>query len=141
MVLDFFLAEYGEEALGAWARFEGLLPLMARGGRFIASHAEPRRAYSPEEIIGARGDHDVVTGLTWTRDGESAEGSVNGMLESFLPGVEGAFYFGGHRIVSSGYALRAGGRFVQLHDPVNRSVACVAADAAFNPERDVRSVK
>ncbi len=141
MVLDFFIAEYGIAALTAYADFEKLLPLVARGPRFIASHAEPLRAYGVSEIVAAPGNHEIVEGLTWTGNDESAEGSVEAMLGEFLPGVEGSAYFGGHRVIEGGYRARAGGRYFQLHDPIARSVACVPADRPFNPETDVRSVK
>lgn len=141
MVLDFMEAFYGRPFLGLWSRFEKALPLFARGARFLASHAEPARAYAREELIDARSRPDVVRGLTWTDNDAAAEGSVARMLGALLPGRPGGRYFGGHRVIPGVYRLRAGGLFVQVHNPARYGIAWVMPDRDFDPERDMGEIR
>jgi len=141
MVADYMLRFYGEDTLGAWARFEKQLPLLAVGSPFLASHAEPRTFYSRDRVVGYRDDADVVAGLTWTDNDEAEPGSVQLMLEHYLGAEAGsARYFGGHRAAAGGYGLRADGRYVQIHDPERFQVALLHPAAAVDPERDVRCI-
>ena len=135
-----FQDRYGDETLGRYAALERSLPVCLTGDRFMASHAEPARPYSVSEVIEARSSSEVVEGLTWTGNDESRAGSVESMLRTFLPGVAGARYFAGHRPVVGGFALRAGGLFVQLHDPDAFRVVFAAADRDFDAARDIRSL-
>ena len=135
-----FQDRYGEETLELYAALERSLPVCLTGDRFMASHAEPARPYSVREVVESRSSPEVVEGLTWTGNDQSMEGSVESMLRAFLPGVAGARYFAGHRAVVGGFALRAGGLFVQLHDPDAYRVACVPADRDFDASRDIRSL-
>ena len=139
MVRDFILERYGEDFLASYAHFEKSLPVCLVGTRFMASHAEPAAAYSEREIVCARDFPDVVEGLTWTANGAAGEGSVARLLASFLPDVPDALYFGGHRAVTGAYALRAGNRFVQIHNPDMRRVAVVPPDRPFDFCNDFRS--
>jgi hypothetical protein len=135
-----FQNRYGEETLERYAALERSLPVCLTGDRFMASHAEPARPYSVREVVESRSRSEVVEGLTWTGNDQSMEGSVETMLRAFLPGAAGARYFAGHRAVAGGFALRAGGLFVQLHDPDAYRVAFVPADRDFDSSRDIRSL-
>ena len=142
MVLAYMQRFYGEELLEQYYRFEKDLPLLAVGRNFLLSHAEPASLYPAEAVIGYRDNPDVVYGLTWTDNGEAVDGSVELMLRHYLP-EEGAvadesYYFGGHRPVRGAYALRARGRYVQIHDPGRRVVACLPAEGAIDLNRDIR---
>ena len=138
MVRDWFLAFLGEDLLDSWADFEGSLPLLAVGDRFLISHAEPRRFYGRSEVIEYRNDDELIFGFTWTGNGEAEEGSVDEMLASYLGAdEEGALYFGGHRPVRGTYSLRASGRYVQIHNPDAYVVAVLESGRAPDPERDI----
>ncbi len=142
MVLTYMRRFYGEEILEALSRFEKELPLLAVGRGFLVSHAEPADFFPRERVVESREDPDVVAGLTWTDNGEAAAGSVQKMLASYL-GEEAAgsgYYFGGHRPVSGGYELRAGGRYVQIHDPERYVVACIPESGEILLDRDVRVI-
>ena len=138
MVRDWFLVFLGEDMLDRWARFESSLPLLAVGGTFLVSHAEPRRAYGRDRVVGYRDDDELIFDFTWTGNGEAEDGSVEAMLEEYLgPDADGALYFGGHRPVGGLYHLRADGRYVQVHNPEMYVAAVLAAGRNPDPERDV----
>jgi len=139
MVAEYMRLFYGEEVLAGHYEFEKLLPLLAAGTGFLASHAEPARFFSCEQVVGSRGDPEVVLGLPWTGDGEAEEGSVGRMLEHYLGPVAGTFYFGGHRPVR-GFNLRADGRYVQIHDPERWVLALLPADGGIDPARDILDI-
>jgi hypothetical protein len=141
MVLDFVLRRYGKPFLQTYARLEKSFPLCAFGERFIASHAEPERFYSKEELINTRIFPDVILGLTWTNNGAASKHSVAQMLAAYLPSVPDAMYFGGHRHVEGQFALRAENRFIQIHNADRQNVAIVPADRRFNPETDIKQIK
>ena len=142
MVAAYMRQFYGEEILGMMAAFEKELPLLAVGHGFLASHAEPAEPLVEERVIEYRQDPQVVTGLTWTDNGEADPENVPAMLEAYL-GEEaaGAYYFGGHRAVEGGYRLRAGGRFVQIHDPSRFVIAWCAPSGGIDLDRDVRDIE
>ena len=54
-----------------------------------------------------------------------------------LVGDEAAIHFGGHRPVADQWQARAGGRFIQLHNPDRLQAAYVPADRPFDPARDM----
>lgn len=138
MVRDWFLMFLGEDMLNRWAEFESSLPLLAVGDSFLVSHAEPRRAYGRDRVIEYRGDDELIFDFTWTGNGEAENGSVAAMLEEYLgPDADGALYFGGHRPVGELYRLRAGGRYVQIHNPDLYIAAILSAGMNPDPERDV----
>jgi hypothetical protein len=137
MVRSWIQKFYGDELLYAYADFERELPLVAADGNFIISHGEPERFYSREEVIRYRSLDDVVYGLTWTPNGGAEEGSVSKMIDEFCTAPAEAFYFGGHRVISERYALRAEGRYVQLHNPSAYIVAVLEPGERIDPEYNV----
>jgi hypothetical protein len=142
MTLDYMERFYGEEMVRAYALFEKELPLLAAGRGLLISHAEPGGFFDRESLISYRRHPEVVTGLTWTDNGEAIEGSVQRMLAHYLGEEEGAsgYYFTGHRPVSGHYRLRAAGRLVQIHDPERFMIAHLPASLEIDPERDVREI-
>lgn len=136
MVADYMERFYGGEVLETFARVEHLFPLLAVGPHFLVTHAEPQRFYGPTEVIEYRQNPEVVFGLTWTPNDGAEDGSVGEMLGQYL-GTRDAFHFGGHRPIRGTYALRAGGRYVQLHNPEAHIVAVIAPDRAIDLDRDV----
>lgn len=141
MFYRFFLSRFGKAFTTRYARFENTFPLCVVGDRYMVSHAEPGRFYDEPSIINARLDPRLIRDFTWTGNGDSEEGTVEQMLAVFLPDVPDALYFGGHRPVANSYALRASGRYVQIHDPYSGQVAFVPPDRPFDFTIDMRSVE
>ncbi len=98
--------------------FEKFLPVMAVGKKCCITHAEPRRYYSRKEIINCYAKREIIFDLTWTDNGESEEGTVESYLKEYFPDTPEALMYGGHRPVNEIYRLRAGGRYVQIHNPL-----------------------
>jgi hypothetical protein len=143
MVASWFRATYGEELLESYRELELDLPILALGPRFVASHAEPAFALSRADLIEYRRRPEVVEALIWTGNDEAEEGSVALSMEALLgaDAAEGALWFAGHRPAGGRYALRAGGRFVQFHDPGARRVACLEPSRDPDPERDIYDIE
>lgn len=138
MVRDWFIRFLGVEMLQRWVVFESSLPILAVGEHFMISHAEPRCPYAPEEVIGYRGRDSLIFDFTWTGNGESEEGCVDTMLRMYLgESAQDAFYFGGHRPISGLYALRANGRYVQIHNPADWVAVVLHSGMVPIPSRDV----
>jgi hypothetical protein len=98
MVFGYLEHRFGKEMVSDLYHWEHALPLMARGPWYLVSHAEPRRVFSPEEVIDAIRRPEVVDGLTWTRRWDAESGAVRGTLERFLPPwfASRALYWSGH---------------------------------------------
>ena len=59
------------------------------------------------------------------------------MLEHYLTDPETGIYFGGHRPVSNRYLLRAGKKYIQIHNPEGRNTALIVPSRPFNPDTDI----
>jgi len=143
MVASYVRHFLGAEFMQSYYRFEKNLPLLAAGSDFLVSHAEPIHAFSREEVVEYREREDVVAGLTWTDNDRALKGSARGMLVDLL-GAERAgrsYYFGGHRPVSGLYHARAGGRFIQFHNPARQVVVRLEPGRPIDPQRDVVEVR
>ncbi len=143
MVASYVRHFLGADFLEGYYRFEKNLPLLAVGEGFVVSHAEPARAFSREEIVEYRSREEVVAGLTWTDNDHARRGSVDEMLAAFLgpQSASEAFYFGGHRPVRGLYHTRAGGRYVQFHNPARQVVVRIEPGRPIDLERDVIEVE
>ena len=111
---------YGGEFLNKYYYYEKNLPLFTVGKNFLISHAEPWDFYNKDEILEYRNNPDVVEGLTWTADEAASDGSVAQMMNNYIENEEDrekSYYFGGHRPVRDLYNTRAGGKYVQIHNP------------------------
>jgi hypothetical protein len=142
MVSSWFRATYGSNLQARYREVELGLPLLALGERFAASHAEPAFALGREDVVECRSRPEVVEALIWTPNDGAAPGSVERSLGELLGegGAEGARWFGGHRPVDGRYALRAGGKYVQFHDPRARRVVLLEPGRDPDPERDILEV-
>jgi len=127
MVAAYVRAFFSQGFMRDYYEFEKLLPVLAVGKNFLASHAEPARFFARSEVIGYRRNPEVIYGLTWTDNGEAETGAVRRMLDGYLsaPLSAKAYYFGGHRPVSGEYDLRADGRYVQIHNPSRFIIALI----------------
>ena len=143
MVKTFISEYYGDDVLYLISCWEKALPLVAYGSNYVVSHAEPEAAYTRQQLIDARYDEDVVSGLIWTKNEQvkenTAEKIINNLLESNKAAT--AFYFAGHRPVYSTYALRQNGRFIQIHNPRCENIALVSNKKIFNPDTDIVGVR
>jgi len=128
MGAEWLTLRYGAETLRRLRRYERLLPLLAAGKSFCASHAEPAFSLSLDDLIEYGTRPEIVRALIWTGNGEAQDGSVRDTLSAVLtPSVaeESGFWLSGHRPVAGTYALRAQGRLVQIHNPDRRQVAWI----------------
>jgi hypothetical protein len=139
MVLEYLRLTYSEGLIERIAEFEKRLPLLAIGRHFIVSHAEPARFFLGDEVIGYRHQDEVVYGLTWTDNDEAEPDAVERMLDAYLGKDEAptAFHFGGHRAVAGTYQLRAGGRYVQIHNPSRYIMALLVPDRPVDLAHDI----
>lgn len=137
MVKEWVLKFYGEEFISEFAEMEHEFPLVAVDGTFMVSHAEPQRFFTHEEVIRYREYDDVVLGLTWTPNDGAEEGSVEQMISEYCSHPDAARYFGGHRPVQGSYNLRAGDKYIQLHNPGTYSFALVTPGITPDPQRDI----
>ncbi len=136
MVAHYMNLVYGPELVASFALLEKSFPLLAVGGAFLVSHAEPESFFERDRLVDYREDPEVVYGLTWTDNDAAEPGSVEQMLLHYLGRDEG-LYFGGHRPVGGLYGLRAGGRYVQIHNPGRFGIAWVEPGRPFRPEEDM----
>ena len=150
MVAAWFDLAYGPELRARLRQVELEYPVLAVGENFVASHGEPAFPLGPDDAIEYRRRPDVVYGLIWTPNDGAEEGSVERSLEALLDGApagnrgsgsKGALWFGGHRPVEGRYALRAGGRYVQFHNPGAHQVVLLEPGRDPDPERDIRPLR
>lgn len=117
---------YGETVLAAVRRYELLLPLVAAGRAFCASHAEPAFPVDAPGLLGYRSRPALVRALTWTANDQAEEGAVAASLRALLGEREpGSLWITGHRPVSGAFGLRAGGRLLQTHNPGRDQIAWI----------------
>jgi hypothetical protein len=142
MVVSWFRDSYDEGLLIEYHELELDLPLLAIGPNFIASHGEPAFALSRADIVEYRSRPDVVEALIWTANGDAEEGSVAQSLDALLgtEKAEGALWFAGHRPVAGKYSLRAGGKFVQFHNPIATRIVFLESGRAPDPNRDILEI-
>ncbi len=134
---------YDEDLISEYYKLEKSLLLMAVGRNFIISHSEPQTLFSSEQVIEYRDCPDVIYGLTWTDNDSADEGSVREMLRYYLGEEEWntCYYFGGHRPVKNGYRLRAGGKYVQIHDPGRFVIAVIRKEGDIDLDRDIIEIE
>jgi hypothetical protein len=142
MFASYFERFYGPGFMRSYYQFERNLPLLAVGKNFLASHAEPAGFCRREQIINYRTNPLVVEGLTWTDNGAAEEGSVAFMLSEFLgPYSDSGFYFGGHRPITSLYEKRAGGKFIQIHNPDKFIIVKIDPLRDINVNEDIMEIE
>ena len=150
MTRDFIQNYYGDDILYLISLYENALPLVFANPFCVVSHAEPRRAYSRQELINARLDGLVVEGLTWTRNGESREGCVQQIIDEIFEyngwcdenaNSKNAYYFAGHSPIQGDYALRQGGRFIQIHNPSKQNIIIAGGSEPFALEKNIYNVQ
>ncbi len=141
MVRDFMIEVYGQEITEKYADFEHNLPLFAKGKNFLASHAEPVRAYTKHELIDGFLDEDLIRGLTWTANDQADENSVETMLENLLPKEQNALYFAGHRTIQETHKLLRNRKFIQIHNQKEHFISIIQPNRVFDPLQDIYDTK
>lgn len=138
MAADWTMRVMGRDFINAYEAFERTLPLMARGGGFLACHAEPAFPMTPADVLEGRARGDVVEALTWTDNNAADEVAVVRTLRAFLPeSAKPGVIFGGHRPVIDRFNLRSSGLYVQIHDLKRMQGALVWPDRPFDPVGDI----
>lgn len=140
MVYDFMASQYDEALIHLIDCFEKALPLCAMFPECVVSHAEPLYVYERQEIIERMSE--VTEGLTWTANDNAEEGSVVGTMKNLYGAKydERILWFAGHRPISGKYALRQGGRFVQIHNPNEENVVILRPRERIDLEKDIYAV-
>ena len=140
MVYEYMKKFYDSKMIDAFYKFEKNLPLLAVGRNFLISHAEPKKFYGTASLTDYRQHPEIVEGLTWTADDDAQKNSVDRMLKHYLGNgntKEKKYYFGGHRSIKSVYNLRAGGKYVQIHNPAKFIIAIIDTEKAIDLEQDI----
>ncbi|WP_169310630.1 hypothetical protein [Treponema brennaborense] len=140
MVKAFVAEYYGDDILHLFSYFENRLPLIAVCSGCVASHAEPRAAYTRQQLVDGMEDAAVIEGLTWTDNGSGTPENVSAMLKTLLPLFPDAVYVSGHRPVSGAYVRRRENSFIQIHNPLLCNAAFVPTGRPFDPETDILPV-
>ncbi|MCQ2572576.1 MAG: hypothetical protein MJ182_01645 [Treponema sp.] len=144
MVKAFVRDFYGDDVLYMLSLYEKNLPLVYSSKRCVVSHGEPRRTFTRDELINARLNPDVVSGLIWTENNEAQCGSVSNTIENLFGKNDSILWFGGHRPVNGKCALRQDGRYIQIHNPLRKNIVflngMLNGESDFDPERDIVSV-
>lgn len=125
---EWFKMQYGEKALEFVRGYELLLPLVAAGRGFCASHAEPAFAVRPEDLLEYRSHPELVRALIWTRDGQADEDAVATSLAALLGPQEAGsrrYWIAGHRALSASWQLREKDGFLQIHCPQRNQVLLI----------------
>lgn len=128
MGAEWFRLRYGEKLAKVLRRYERLLPLVAAGRTFCASHAEPAFPVGVADLLEYRARADIVSALIWTGNDQAESGAVLKSLAALLGfsrQEEEGTWISGHRPVEGYYAARAGGRLIQIHNPERQQVAWI----------------
>jgi len=126
MGADWFRERYGPELCEIMRAYELSLPLLAAGGDFCASHAEPAFPLRLEELIENPLQPSIAQALMWTRDGEAMEGSIAASMDSILGASSGRrkrLWVVGHTALHQTHLMRDDG-LLQIHSR-NRRQALV----------------
>ncbi|MDH5560758.1 MAG: metallophosphoesterase [Deltaproteobacteria bacterium] len=132
----------GNEFLNQFDRFEKNLPLMAVSQWVILSHARPRDCYQRDKIINYRKNHEVIEGLTWTRDQDARKGCASKMAsEVFGIREDQMRWFMGHNSIFEGiYESVEFEPLIKIHNPEKRTVVYLDPKSEFNKERDIFTI-
>ena len=144
MVREFLRHHYDDLILHEIYFFEKSLPICAAFRNCVVSHAEPADFFSRKEIINYHAAGSYATfAFTWTANDTAQTGTAEHLFLELLEEIERekAFYFSGHRPVLGKYALRQGGRLVQIHNPYVEQVAVLLPEKNFEPESDIVEVE
>ena len=143
MVKSFMEQVYGKETLDTIFQFEKNLPLLYASSSCFVSHAEPAFCFSREEIINSVLFSEVVTGLTWTDNGDAVQNSVIETISEISPVkfTENPVWISGHRPVQENYKSKYKGAFIQIHNPLKQNIVMVSENKKFNPESDIVGVE
>jgi hypothetical protein len=141
IVYEYFNKFYDHDLLTSYYIFEKNLPLFAIGKNFLASHAEPAFFFNKTRIINALNDSKLIEALTWTDNDFSKKGTVDKIIEHFIPdNFEKAYYFGGHRIIDSNYRIVNKTRYIQIHNPRKNIAVFFDQEKDIDLEKDIHDI-
>ena len=146
LVKKWVIHHYGQDFLKDWHHFECLLPLVAIGGSFVASHSPPGLAITKESVQ-AREDQ-AFRSCTWSDNPNWAEGGAE--QKAF---EENCLRFGvdakrpwlcGHRKVEGAlFRSQCGGKVIQINPLCTDARVVIVAPPrgkAFQPAVNVRKL-
>lgn len=147
MVKNFMQAYYGDDILYLISLVENNLPFVYFGKYCVISHAEPKFAFTKNQLINARFEKSVARYLIWTDNGEAKNNSAKETIENLFGDEEetslfkeNCIYLAGHRCIRGKYNTLQNGKFIQIHNPLNQNIALVYNNRKFNPETDIKNV-
>jgi len=142
MVKKFLFDMYGDDVIYMLSCIENALPLICVNKNYLISHAEPKNAYTRDQLINAREESLIVEGLTWTNNDAAVEGSVAGIAKNLLEmeEEENWYYFGGHRPVPENYLLRQNNKYVQFHNPSKQNIIMIMPDEKIELEKVLKNL-
>lgn len=148
-------AQYGQDFIDRWERFENALPVLVKGKDFVVSHAAPFTTYSEQdirakkpEVVGLKGvttetGSKAPRGLIWTdntKDNQMPfiENAIRGTMSN-LGMPENSHWIIGHRPVEfpDTYRSQFNGRLVQVNSPQHQFITFVSNNRPFDPQKDV----
>lgn len=142
MVKCFLQEYYGDDIIYMIHCVERALPFVYVGKNCVVSHAEPKSAFTKEQVINARLGRNVIEGLTWTDNDEAEEGSVVSVIKNLTEkeDVSDYIYIGGHRPVLNKFEFRQNNTYIQIHNPSDENIAFINGKSKFNPNSDILGV-
>ena len=147
MVKNFMQTYYGDDILYLISLVENNLPFVYFGKYCVISHAEPKFAFTKNQLINARFEKSVARYLIWTDNGEAKNNSAKETIENLFGDEEetslfkeNCIYLAGHRCIRGKYNALQNGKFIQIHNPLNQNIALVYNNRKFNPETDIKNV-
>ena len=118
------------------------LPICAVFSNLVLSHSEPKLPVTKKMIVEYRKKTSVIEWLTWTRNGDAEDFSVETSINNLIKkNPESAVWISGHRPVAQKYALRQNGKLIQIHNPDFENIAFIVPEKTFNPETDIFCVR
>lgn len=138
MVYSFLEEVYDGALIYLISCFEKALPICAVFSNLVLSHSEPKVPVTKKMIVEYRKKTSVIEWLTWTRNGDAEDFSVESSIHNLIKkNPESAVWISGHRPVLEKYALRQNGKLIQIHNPDFENIAFVVPEKTFNPETDI----
>lgn len=129
---------YGESFLHTYDLFEKSLPLLARGKYFVITHAQPKSAYSIEDLLNYRERSHVIEGLTWTRQQNADPDAIPKMLDELIGNSHPQrFWICGHTSLKTRFRYSEEKSLVEIHNPDLRSIVTLDPILPFNTDQHI----
>ncbi len=132
---------YGDKFLNTYDLFEKNLPLLARGSFFVITHAQPKTAYSIEDVLNYRTKPNVTEGLTWTRQQNAETEAIATMLDQIIGNSHPQrLWFCGHTSLKTRFRYSTEKSLIEIHNPDLRTVVVLDPIQPFVPEKHINDL-